>query len=231
MDDLISRTDTVINEQTLMRDSEHAVVQMDEKPSPDNSRCRTIFVVGASSTGKSTLCNALATTLGITQGRYIKEIARTVMREIGFTREHTDTYEMQYAIMAAQLAAEERVLQMPLEGDIIMLSDRSAIDPIVYAATSEVPGAAERERLLLGDGAFRAILPFYRRSLFVLLQPVIEWIVDDGVRSLEDPWRYNSALMKTLDGLEIPYVQIGEETKNIQARIEFVLSYLSRSLD
>ncbi|OCH91053.1 hypothetical protein OBBRIDRAFT_753829 [Obba rivulosa] len=196
------------------------------KTAPWSRNGIAIFVIGPSSSGKSTLCDALAAALGIDSARYIKEVARSVMRQTGFTRAHTDTYEMQYAIMTAQLAAEEQVLQMPFKEGIVMLSDRSAIDPIVYAATSQAPGASERERLLLGDAALRAILPLYRRSLFVLLEPVTEWLTDDGVRSLEDPWKYNEVLTTMLHNLGIPFIQIGEETKDIGTRVELVRNCL-----
>ncbi|KAI0333201.1 hypothetical protein GY45DRAFT_1245171 [Cubamyces sp. BRFM 1775] len=189
-----------------------------------------VFVLGPSSSGKTTLCDALAEKLGIRPPQYIKEVARNVMKTHGFTRDNTDTYEMQYAIMAAQLEAEERAattLQTTIVGSPkVILSDRSAIDPIVYAGTSGVPGALNRRRRLLEDVALQKMLPAYRNSLFVVLEPVTEWLEDDGVRSLEDPERYNSVLFATLRELGIPYVTIGTEMKDICARVDFVFGCL-----
>ncbi|KAI0740539.1 AAA domain-containing protein [Earliella scabrosa] len=187
-----------------------------------------VFVLGPSSSGKTTLCEALASALHIPPAQYIKEVARAVMKTHRFTRDDTDTYEMQHAIMAAQLRAEQiamaAIAQQNEHG--LILSDRSAVDPIVYAGTSTASGAEERRQRLLHDDAFRTILPFYQRSLFVVLEPVVEWIEDDGVRSLEDPWRYARELKKTLDNLAIPYIALGVETKDLLERVELVTSRL-----
>ncbi|EKM53817.1 uncharacterized protein PHACADRAFT_211456 [Phanerochaete carnosa HHB-10118-sp] len=181
---------------------------------------RAVFVVGASSVGKTTLCKAIVDNLAVEPDRWIKETAREVMRTQGFSRDTTHKVEMQHAIMAAQLNAEERVLTRPRgNGPILLLSDRSAVDPIVYAATSSVDGESKRLRLIQ-DPAFQATLAFYRESLFFLLQPVLEWLQDDGIRSLEDPWNYNAHLRTTLTELGIPFVEIGEELKDIAERVE-----------
>ncbi|KAI8968820.1 AAA domain-containing protein [Trametes punicea] len=188
-----------------------------------NHRYRAIFVLGPSSSGKTTLCQALAEELGIVPPQYIKEIARTVMRTYGFTRKDIDTYEMQRAIMRAQLEAEKAATPMGEASPPLILSDRSAVDPIVYAGTSALPGATLRRQNLIEDVNLQEKLPFYRESLFVVLEPVREWIEDDGIRSLEDPWRYNEALVATLRELDIPYVTIGENIKDIRERVDLVL--------
>lgn len=131
-------------------------------------RCApAVFVVGASSTGKTTLCMALAKELGVGDDRWIREVARNVMKTQGFSRDRTQEYEMQHAIMTAQLQAEERVLSNVEEKQSsLLLSDRSAVDPTVYALTSGVAEAQPNHQRLLQDPAFQATLPFYRRSLF-----------------------------------------------------------------
>ena len=131
---------------------------------------RAIYVLGPSSSGKSTLCDALARYLDLDRTRYVREVARTVMREQGFTRKDVDTYAMQQAIMAAQLKAEQKILESSEdsadEGCVVMLSDRSAVDPIVYATTSRSPGGEDMRRKLMKNENFQAMLPFYRQSLF-----------------------------------------------------------------
>ena len=135
-------------------------------------RFDAIFVLGPSSSGKTTLCDALAHKLHVPETQYIREVARKVMKAHGFTRNDTDTYEMQHTIMLAQLEAEAQALNListaskSREAHLPILSDRSAVDPIVYAGTSTVPGAEKRRRRLLDDDAFKAVLPFYRQSLF-----------------------------------------------------------------
>ncbi|OJT07640.1 hypothetical protein TRAPUB_1500, partial [Trametes pubescens] len=186
-------------------------------------RYQAVFVLGPSSSGKTTLCDALAQELQVQPPQYIKEVARSVMKTHDFTRDDTDTYEMQHAIMSAQLDAEEQATAALTttklnSGSVVVLSDRSAIDPIVYASTSTVPGAMDRRQRLLDDS-----------RLQVVLEPVPEWIHDDGVRSLEDPWEYNEALFTTLKQLDIPYVVIGQEKKDILARVGFVMERLRLS--
>ena len=87
-----------------------------------------IYVVGPSSTGKTTLCDALAATLGLPREVCISEIARTVMREQGFTRNDVGKLEMQKAIMDAQLKEDKSARRYSVQAREvcrgIVLSDR-----------------------------------------------------------------------------------------------------------
>ena len=129
---------------------------------------KAIYVVGPSSSGKTTLCNALAAQVHLDPARHIEEVARTVMRTQGFSRHTVHTYEMQHAIMVAQAKEEQRVISMSIDATsrLQLLSDRSTIDPIVYASISGGPDAEEMHRRLLSEPAFLQVLPLYRRSLF-----------------------------------------------------------------
>jgi len=190
---------------------------------------QSVFVLGPSSSGKTMLCDALFQALKLKPAGYIKEIARKVMNDTGFSRADTATYEMQAAIMFAQLKAEVDVLNHASVGDeqgLLLLSDRSAVDPIIYASTANTPTAAENRERLLEDSAFQAVLPLYRQSLVIVLKPVQEWMFDDGVRSLEDPRKYNKVLTQTLKMLRIRYVEIGEEMKVLEERVGFVKKLL-----
>ena len=149
----------------------------------ENHHLRAIFVLGPSSSGKTTLCEAISERLGINAQLYIKEIARRVMLTHGFTRNDTDTFEMQHAIMVSQLAAERAAIafaesmvrSMPCSGSPpTVLSDRSAVDPVVYATTSDAPGASERRQRLLNDRAFQDNLTWYRKALFGEYQGQLE---------------------------------------------------------
>lgn len=140
-------------------------------------RYQAVFVLGPSSSGKTTLCDALAQELQVQPPQYIKEVARSVMKTHDFTRDDTDTYEMQHAIMSAQLDAEEQATAALTttklnSGSVVVLSDRSAIDPIVYASTSTVPGAMDRRQRLLDDSRLQGMLAAYRSSLFGMSQSI-----------------------------------------------------------
>lgn len=88
----------------------------------------TIHIVGPSSTGKTTLCKALAAVLGLPQEVCISEVARTVMRERNFTRNDVGKLEMQRAIMEAQLEEARLARRYAVEAEQvcrrIVLSDR-----------------------------------------------------------------------------------------------------------
>ncbi|KAJ3554368.1 hypothetical protein NM688_g3144 [Phlebia brevispora] len=181
---------------------------------------RAVFVVGPSSSGKTTLCDALAKDLKLESDLYVKEVARHVMKTQGFTRNDTHTYEMQAAIMLAQIQAEQDALSCKhARSDILFLSDRSAIDPIVYAATSGAPNADDIKQQLQHVLVRHNTLPLYKDSLFVLLHPVAEWIVDDGVRSLQDPLNYNAQLCNILAELGIQFIEITSTLKELKDRL------------
>jgi predicted ATPase len=129
-----------------------------------------IFVVGASSTGKTTLCRALEKQLktGGATVFHVTEVARTVMREQGFSRETVGTLAMQRAILQAQIAAEEKALQKIMGPDgssevdrpstVVLLCDRCAVDPVVYA-TMKINGDEVSD--LKNDPSFkRAVLRY-----------------------------------------------------------------------
>lgn len=130
-------------------------------------RYEAIIVLGPSSSGKTTLCDALAEELCVPNTRYIKEIARTVMKTQGFSRKDTSSFDMQAAIMSAQAKAEADILAIgdSVQGELALLSDRSAIDPVVYASTGEVETAQTTRRRLLENPTLQGSLPLYRNAL------------------------------------------------------------------
>ncbi|KAF9069455.1 AAA domain-containing protein [Rhodocollybia butyracea] len=190
---------------------------------------KAIYIVGPSSTGKTTLCNALITRLGLTSDMCITEVARTVMREQGFTRADVHSLAMQQAIVNAQATRDRQARQKATEDVVpklqsILLSDRSAVDAVVYAALSETTLQSGNTKALVSSPEFLEVLPFYRslHSTFVLLRPIPEWMIDDGVRSLEDGERCYAMFVKVLKELDIPFVEVGEECRWLGERVAFV---------
>lgn len=131
---------------------------------------------------------------------------------------------MQRTILKAQLEQELEARSVA-GGSVarIVLSDRSAIDPVAYAvltAANEDEGR-ERMRTLVDTPEFQAALRWYREGTFVLFRPVPEWLVDDGVRSMDERSQTIEVYRSILRELEIPFVELGEEIKDIQARVAF----------
>lgn len=196
-----------------------------------------LFVVGPSSAGKTTLCDALATRLCLPECAYIKEVARTVMSNMGFTRDDVNKLEMQRAILLAHLRAEstafvacERSKDMgvPVE---LLLSDRSAVDPVVYTHLSRSASRQSNLRSLIDLEQFRSVLPLYRRSSFILLAPVAEWLEDDGIRSVDDSFSCMDSYRDILREFRIPFMEIDESCQNLDERVERALTYLASRRD
>lgn len=193
---------------------------------------KAIYIVGASSTGKTTLCSALASTLASEKPLVIKEVARDVMRRTGFSRETVGQLEMQRAIMDAQLEAESRARAYGSTDRRVLLSDRSAVDAIVYSiitSTTEAE-ATERKQTLVKSPQFQQALPWYRQAKFVLLTPVPEWLVDDGVRSLYDQYHCTEVFRQVLVELGIGFQEMGVEVKELEERVQALVRIASPRL-
>ena len=189
-----------------------------------------VYIIGPSSTGKTTLCNALAQSLTLRSWCYITETARQIMKRRGFTREDVGKIEMQSAIMLAQQEREEEVRERAKgSGETMILSDRSGVDPVVYAvltATDEHQ-ARQKKNVLVEHPTFQSALKRYRKARFLLLKPVPEWLVDDGVRSLEQHARSFYVFRALLAELGIPYREIGEEMKDLSERVDCVKRWIT----
>ncbi|KAJ6607938.1 AAA domain-containing protein [Mycena sp. CBHHK59/15] len=180
-----------------------------------------IYIVGPSSTGKTTLCNALAKRLGLSDHAFVTEVARGVIKALGLSRNDIGSLEMQTAIMVAHLKCE-----LAVQGEAVQLNDRSAVDAIVYAVfTATSPQDAQaRKEILVALPEFQEALERYRRSIFVLLAPVTEWLVDDGFRHVGDETQVLAIFRDTLAELGITYREIGPEMRFLPERVSWVLA-------
>ena len=208
----------------------------------------SIYVVGPSSTGKSTLCGALSKHfIGESQLQSsrsdrrgvllysISEVARKVMRERQFTRDDVGTLEMQQAILEAQVKAEGDAMASLASSDStkekVLLSDRCAIDALVYTRKYVSENAY---KTLCETLEFREALGRYRgeraegndgtQVLFILTLPVAEWLIDDGIRSMDEPEAVLEEFRNVLNELEIPFVELGSEIMELGRRVEWVVS-------
>jgi GTPase SAR1 family protein len=208
----------------------------------------SIYVVGPSSTGKSTLCEGLFKHITVesqSQPRgsdgqsvllhTISEVARKVMRERQFTRDDVGTVEMQQSILEAQVQAERDGLAFLASSDStrekVLLSDRCAIDALVYTrkfvsedaykTLCETPGFQEARRRYRGE---RAKGKDSARVLVILTLPVAEWLTDDGVRNMDEPGVVLEEFRWVLNDLEVPFVELGDSIMELGRRVEWVVS-------
>lgn len=208
----------------------------------------SIYVVGPSSTGKSTLCGALFKHFisesqlpsSRSDGRgvlpySISEVARKVMRERQFTRDDVGTLEMQQAILEAQVKAERDALASLASSEPtkekLLLSDRCAIDALVYTRKFVSENAY---KTLCETSEFQEALRRYRGErakgndgthvLFILTLPVAEWLIDDGIRSMDDPEVILEEFRRVLNEMEIPFFELGSEIMELGRRVEWAIS-------
>ena len=210
----------------------------------------SIYVVGPSSTGKTTLCEALfkhfiaesQSQSSRNNGRSvlphtISEVARKVMRERQFTRDDVGTLEMQQAILEAQVKAERDALAFlascdpTTEIEKVLLSDRCTIDALVYTRKFV---SEDAYKALCETSEFQEALRRYRgerargddstHGLFILTLPVAEWLIDDGIRNMDEPEAVLEAFRYVLNDLEIPFVELGSEIMELGRRVEWIVS-------
>jgi len=110
------------------------------------------------------------------------------------------------------------------------LSDRSAIDPLIYLR--RYSGTSNLDRLTSTD-LWNTVRDRYRdatRSLFFLLLPVEDFLVDDDIRyvpkSLEDWYALAEEFRSFMVEERISFCEIGAECLELENRIQLVLSKL-----
>ncbi|KAF3941905.1 hypothetical protein ABW19_dt0203725 [Dactylella cylindrospora] len=182
----------------------------------------SIYIVGAQCTGKTTLAGALLSKINGTPVNMIKEVARSVLRDYQFDRDDITNspekaLELQRLILRAQHDAEVANIEM-------LISDRSGIDPIVYAAKYGPSGGAD---MLLASGEWQVLRTRMTGAVVILCPPRKEWLQDDGVRLMANDWQewleVHQLFEKLLERCGISYVTIPEELSELPDRVGFVL--------
>jgi predicted ATPase len=144
---------------------------------------RSIYIIGAQCTGKTTLAEDVAQALlgdgAKSSFTSIRELARGILKTANVTREDIRAgtprgMEFQKLVLDAQLS-EER----DRESRGFIVSDRSGIDPIAYATLYGPPEVAKE---LLESCAWKFLREKMRQGLVILCEPVPEWLYDDGTR-------------------------------------------------
>ncbi|KAF2843356.1 hypothetical protein M501DRAFT_966717 [Patellaria atrata CBS 101060] len=192
-----------------------------------------IYIIGAQCTGKTTLINALETHFSEPVNRdwdgnssnppnVIKEVARSVLREHSFiasdiTNSRTRCLQLQELILKAQHSAE-------LETNWSWyLSDRSGLDPVVYATIYVGPDEA---MALMESQEFQELKERMRNSLVILCEAGVLWLTDDGVRLMpkdnEDWMRVHQTFCELLVLNDIRYNVISKDMTNLDDRVQLV---------
>jgi len=142
------------------------------------------------------------------------------MKAHGFTRKDLNRLEMQEAILDAVLEGHEAD-----SGEKPKVYDRSAIDPIAYAVLTakNEEEASWRKNYLLSNPRFRSTLEVYRKSTFILLKPVKKWVVDDGIRSIDNLDACYEIFVRILRECEIEFREIGSEIGFLEERVSWLM--------
>jgi nicotinamide riboside kinase len=192
-----------------------------------------IYVVGAQSTGKTTVVKALeehfrsevSSYEGISQPKIITEVARTVLQQHSFsaddiTSSPTRALALQKLILQAQLSAERDIS----EHEEWFISDRSGVDPMVYARKYV---SEEAESDLIKSAEWKELSERMRKSVVIVCEAGTEWLTDDGVRlmpeSREEWIEFHELFCSRLDALGLEYEILPSNMMSLRERVAFVL--------
>lgn len=200
---------------------------MDHQDKPPN-----IYIVGAQSTGKTTIVKALeahfkteAVSNNISQPRIITEVARTVLQQHRFTAEDirsspSRALELQKLILQAQLSTEREIS----EHEEWFISDRSGVDPMVYAR-KYVSEDAESD--LIQSREWSELSERMRKSVIIVCEAGTEWLINDGVRlmpeSREEWIEFHELFCSCLDALGLRYEVLPSTMTILHERVGLVL--------
>ena len=199
----------------------------------------SIYIVGAQCTGKTTLVTALqayfrAQTFQSSQGQspspppIITEVARTVLRAHQFTASDitsspSKALNFQQLILKAQYEAETSITEP------WYISDRSGLDPIIYAKRYVGSNAAE---LMMRTEMWRDLRERMSRSLIVVCEAGMDWLTDDGVRLMPadsaDWTAFHDLFCTVLREAELEFSVLPRSMKDIEQRVDFVLDLHAR---
>ena len=134
-------------------------------------------ITGAQSVGKTTLLNALRSERGLLGFNVCDEVTRRV-KGYGLPINETGTDVTQLLIM------QEHIVNVFMHENII--ADRTALDGLVYTSYLHRMGKVSTDTLIRVRHMFKKVWPLY--SYVFYIEPEFD-IVDDGVRSVDKPFR------------------------------------------
>lgn len=188
-----------------------------------------IYIIGAQSTGKTTLVKALenhfkdANEYHIDQPKIITEVARTVLQRHNFTANDiksspTRALQLQQLILQAQLSAERDI-----SGEWF-ISDRSGVDPVVYARKYVSKDAADD---LIKSTEWLELRERMRKSVIIVCEAGADWLADDGVRLMPESrknWlEFHQLFCSCLKDWGLNYEILPYDVGSLDERVAFVL--------
>lgn len=208
-------------------------------PMEHTEHSRNIYIIGAQSTGKTTLVNALEkffesgnelpARLKDIKPTIIREVARTVLKTHNFTRDDISTSPMralnlQELILEAQLKAEDSAID-ETTSDKWFISDRSGVDPMVYAKLYAAPGAAE-DMMISTQG--KSVATRMQDGIVFLCEAGCDFLTDDGIRLMPENLKQwllvNTTFDEILQTLGIDRILIPKGVIGLDQRVKIVLN-------
>ena len=191
---------------------------------------KNIFIIGAQCTGKTTIVNALKdhytrnTDKDVPEPTIITEVARTVLKDLEIDRHDIanspgKSLQLQSAILKAQYQVETKAK----ESGSWYVSDRSGIDPIVYARLFVGEAAAQD---LLTSPEWLTLEQNLKSGHVFLCEAGCTWLIDDGTRLMPkdaEQWeQFDQAFRKLLAQREVDYRVIPRDVRPIDERVAIV---------
>ncbi|KAH8733140.1 AAA domain-containing protein [Phaeosphaeriaceae sp. PMI808] len=196
----------------------------------------TVYVIGAQSTGKTTLVNAIEEDFNTYSAAFdihvIREVARTVLREKGFdrldiTNSPSRALQLQIHILEAQYNAE--MAASALNESALCICDRSGLDPIVYARLFVGPEAMEK---IFKSQIWLELETRMKEGIVILCEAGCSWLEDDGVRLMPNDaaeWmRVDAVFRQLLKSRGIPYHVVPMNMLDLGERVDFVRSLVAK---
>lgn len=194
-----------------------------------------VYLIGAPAAGKTTLIEALSDHFGLVEPSrsfaVVPEVARELVLDGNVNPREIQLGEgvgmdLQRQILEEQKHREEKETQ----ADILLLCDRSGLDPIVFAAKY---GERSCHQQLLSSSAWSYLKPRMQRALVILCEPVPEWFRTDGVRidagSEIEQAKLHALFVYFLQTEAIPYKVLPASVTDHKERVDFVLAAMQNA--
>ncbi|KAF2844345.1 hypothetical protein T440DRAFT_473459 [Plenodomus tracheiphilus IPT5] len=198
---------------------------------------KSIYIIGAQCTGKTTLVNALEDCFKRSTDAkkdqcplVIREVARKVLKEKHFNRIDITTspkraLELQQDILAAQYDAETTACST--NSVAWYICDRSGLDPIAYTKCFVGESAAAE---MLSSEIWQELESRMKKGIVILCEAGCRWLTDDGVRLMpkddEDWMRVDVAFRELLKTRGIRFSSLSKDVEELKDRIDCVYSYV-----